>query len=172
MDDYPQLHPGERDMLERFLDEHRAGVLAKLDGLSDRAAGARLLPATGMTIGGVVKHLAHMEDLWFTHKLLGAPYPPPWVATGDDETWAWQSARDDSVDTLRALYEAACARSRAATVRFDDLDQRAAQPSFGQAPVSLRWMLLQMIRETAQHQGHLDLMLDAVGKAPRPHSGR
>ena len=39
-------------------------------------------------------------------------------------------------------------------------------PSFGKAPVSLRWMLVQMIRETAQHCGHLDLLLDAVRNRP------
>jgi uncharacterized damage-inducible protein DinB len=160
--DYPRLHPPERETLAQFLDQHRAMVLAALDGLSDETAAARLLPATGMTIGGIVKHLAHMEDLWFTRRLLGAAYPAPWKETGDDETWAWASAGDDSVATLRALYAAACDRSRAAVARFDDLGHRAALPSFGKAPVSLRWMLVQMIRETAQHCGHLDLLLDAA----------
>ena len=157
-----RLHPPERELFEQFLEEHRARTLAALDRLSDEAAAARLLPATGMTIGGIVKHLAHMEDLWFTHTLLGAAWPPPWEAVGDDETWAWESARHDPVETLRALYRSACERSRAAVARIDDLDRRAARPSFGRAPVSLRWMLLQMIRETAQHRGHLDLMLDVV----------
>lgn len=160
--DFPHLHPPERDTLEQFLEEHRDRTAAALDGLSDEVAAARLLPATGMTIGGIVKHLAHMEDLWFTRQLLGAGWPPPWDVAGDDETWAWVSARDDSVGELRALYGAACDRSRAAVARFGDLEARAALPSFGKAPVSLRWMMVQMIRETAQHRGHLDLMLDVV----------
>ncbi|MBU2666281.1 DinB family protein [Actinoplanes bogorensis] len=162
MADHPQLHPSERALLEQFLEEHRASTLSALDGLSDETAAARLLPATGMTIGGIVKHLAHMEDLWFTHKLLGAAWPPPWESTGGDETWAWESARHDPVQSLRELYRSACERSRIAAARFDDLDHRAARPSFGKAPVSLRWMLMQMIRETAQHRGHLDLILDVV----------
>ncbi|MCY1139811.1 DinB family protein [Actinoplanes sp. Pm04-4] len=160
--EFPQLHPPERETLNQFLDQHRAMVLASLDGVSDEAAGARLLPATDMTIGGIVKHLAHMEDLWFTHKLLGAAFPEPWTAVGSDETWAWASAPGDSVESLRHLYESACARSRAAVAGFGDLDRRAALPSFGKAPVSLRWMLVQMIRETAQHCGHLDLLRDAL----------
>ncbi|MGK5678157.1 DinB family protein [Actinoplanes sp. URMC 104] len=160
--DHPHLHPPERETLEQFLEEHRALVRAALDGLSDDVAAARLLPATDMTIGGIVKHLAHMEDLWFTHKLLGEAFPPPWEAVRGDETWAWESAGADTVASLRELYEAACARSRAAVARFDDLGHRAALPSFGKAPVSLRWMIVQMIRETAQHRGHLDLMLDVV----------
>lgn len=137
-------------------------VLAALDGVSDRVAGERLLPATDMTIGGIVKHLAHMEDLWFTHVLLGVDFPEPWTAVGTDETWAWASARDDSVEALRGLYESACERSRAAVAGFGRLDERAARPSFGKAPVSLRWMLVHMIRETAQHCGHLDLLRDTL----------
>ena len=146
-------------------------VLAALDGVGDQAAGARLLPATDMTIGGIVKHLAHMEDLWFTHTLLGASFPEPWTAVGQDETWAWSSASGDSVESLRGLYESACARSRSAVAGFGSLDERAALPSFGKAPVSLRWMLVQMIRETAQHCGHLDLLRDVLkptGQAPGP----
>ncbi|MCO8273282.1 DinB family protein [Actinoplanes sp. TRM 88003] len=160
--DFPQLHPPERETLTQFLDEHRAMVLAALDGVSDQVAGERLLPATDMTIGGIVKHLAHMEDLWFTYILLGADFPEPWTTVGTDETWAWTSARDDSVESLRTLYESACARSRAAVTGISSLDERAARPSFGKAPVSLRWMLAQMIRETAQHCGHLDLLRDTL----------
>ena len=160
-DEHPHLHPDERDTLLQFLDRHRTSVLATLDGLTDEAAAARLLPATDMTIGGVVKHLAHMEDLWFTHKLLGAGYPPPWTAVRDDEQWAWRSAAGDGVVALRRLYARACARSRAAVDGLG-LNARAALPSFGKAPVNLRWMLVQMIGETAQHRGHLDLMLDVL----------
>ncbi|MEV4345822.1 DUF664 domain-containing protein [Actinoplanes sp. NPDC049596] len=162
MSDFPQLHSSERDTLAYFLDQHRERTPAALDGLADADAAARLLPATDMTIGGIVKHLAHMEDLWFTHTLLGEPYPEPWASAPPGEEWAWRSAAGDSVAELRELYEAACARSRDAVSRFDDLDARAARPSFGKAPVSLRWLWAQMIRETAQHNGHLDLMLDVI----------
>ncbi|MEU8813458.1 DinB family protein [Actinoplanes sp. NPDC048796] len=163
----------ERDTLAQFLDQHREWTLAALDGLTEADAAARLLPATTMTIGGIVKHLAHMEDLWFTHKLLGEPYPEPWASAPPGEQWAWSSAADDSVDELRTLYTEACARSRAAVARIDDLDTRAALPSFGKAPVSLRWLWTQMIRETAQHRGHLDLMLDVIRarSTEKPSSG-
>ncbi|WP_250033268.1 mycothiol transferase [Paractinoplanes maris] len=167
MTNFPRLHPPERETLTQFLDEHRAMVLAALAGVGDEEAAARLLPATGMTIGGIVKHLAHMEDLWFTHTLLGAAYPEPWAAVGSDETWAWASAGHDSAGSLRELYAVACARSRAAVAGVDDLGRRAARSSFGKAPVSLRWMLVQMIRETAQHCGHLDLMLDVLRRGSR-----
>jgi len=154
------LRAAERETLERFLDEHRASVLRALDGLADVDARARRLPHTAMTIGGIVKHLAHMEDLWFTHKFAGREFPPPWP--GPDEEWAWRSAADDSTEELGRLYRLACERSRAVAAAHPGLDDLAALPSFGKGPVSLRWLHVHMIRETAQHRGHIDLMLDVV----------
>ncbi|MFF5294297.1 DinB family protein [Paractinoplanes globisporus] len=159
-DFYPRLRAGEREMLEQFLEQHRESILRALDGLDDADARRRLLPSTAMTIGGIVKHLAHMEDLWFTHKFAGRDYPPPWP--GGDEEWAWRSAAEDSVGELRALYAAACGRSRAVAAEHPSLDATAALPSFGKGPVSLRWLHIHLIRETAQHRGHVDTMLDVV----------
>jgi uncharacterized damage-inducible protein DinB len=160
---YPQLHANEWSTLDQFLDGYRRNVLGRLDRVTDVQASARLLAGTGMTIGGIVKHLAHMEDLWFTHKLLGRDLPEPWAsAPPGDEDWDFHSAAADPVGSLRELYRAACDRSRAAAAGFADLDRRAALISFGKAPVSLRWLLVHMISETAQHSGHLDLLMDAV----------
>jgi uncharacterized damage-inducible protein DinB len=154
------LRADERANLEQFLERHRAGVRRALDGLSDADAAARLLPHTGMTIGGIVKHLAQMEDLWFTWKFAGGGWPPPWPH-GEREEWAWESAAGDTVAELAALYDAACERSRAVTAgRL--LDEPAASASFGKGPASLRWIFVQMTAETAQHRGHLDLMLDVL----------
>ena len=154
------LRADERANLEQFLERHRTGVRKALDGLSEADAAARLLPYTDMTIGGIVKHLAQMEDLWFSWKFAGADWPSPWPH-GEREEWAWASAGADTVAELAALYDAACERSRAVTAgRL--LDEPAASASFGKGPASLRWILVQMTVETAQHQGHLDLMLDVL----------
>jgi hypothetical protein len=80
--DYPNVAADERTMLEQFLDYHRHGVLAALADVSDVDAGRELLPASRLTIGGIVKHLGHVEDLWFQQKLLGLPKPEPWASRG------------------------------------------------------------------------------------------
>lgn len=162
---YPPLSADETTTLTAFLDAHRAGVLSRLDRVTAGQAAARLLPGTAMTIGGIVKHLAQMEDLWFTHKLLGRDFPEPWASAPgapSDEEWAWSSAAGDSLGSLRALYTAACERSRAAVASAGDLDQRAALIAFRKGHVNLRWILVHMIGETAQHAGHLDLLMDAL----------
>ena len=161
---HPSLHADERSTLAASLDTHRADVVSRLDRVPPAHAAARLLPGTDMTIGGIVKHLAQMEDLWFTHKLLGRDFPPPWAAleSPSSEEWAWRSAASDSPASLRTLYAQACDRSRAAVASLDGLDDRAALISFGKDRVSLRWMLVHMISETAQHAGHLDVLMDAT----------
>jgi uncharacterized damage-inducible protein DinB len=159
---HPPLNADERTTLTAFLDFYRADVLSRLDRVTPAQASARLLAGTDMTIGGIVKHLAQMEDLWFTHKLLGLPYPAPWP--GGEETWAWSSAADDSLETLRGLYASACERSRAAVAARGSLDDRAALISFGRDRANLRRVLVHMIGETAQHAGHLDLLMDAAGQ--------
>ena len=123
-----------------------------------------MLEATDLTVGGVVKHLAWVEDLWFRAKLLGVDLPEPWASAplSDDRDWPFHSAQFDSVDYLVALYSAACERSRVVATRFDSLDAVAAVPSFGKGPVNLRWILIHMIDETACHVGHLDLLRDAI----------
>ncbi|MEJ1105925.1 MULTISPECIES: DinB family protein [unclassified Kribbella] len=164
MTGFPEVAVAERSMLEQFLDFHRAGVVRTLDGVTDEEAADRVLPATDLTVGGIVKHLAAMEDLWFSHKLLDAPSAEPWLSApfGQDPDWEFHSAADNSVTELRDLYLSACDASRGIVARLESLDVQAARASFGDKLVSLRWIYLHMIEETAQHRGHLDLLLDAI----------
>lgn len=88
----------------------------------------------------------------------------------DDPDWVFHSAKDQSVPELVTLYSPACEESRASAQQFDSLDATAAVPSFGKGPVSLRWVLVHMIDETARHAGHLDLLRDALDAAAQDGS--
>ena len=164
MVEHPDLQPeGERTALVQFLDQYRAITVAALVDVEWEAASTRLLPATDMTIAGIVKHLAWVEDRWFQGRLLGAAMPPPWNLPGtDDPDHAMRLAPGDSVDGIVELYSSACERSRAALAQCDSLGHVAAVPSFGKGPVNLRWILVHMIDETARHAGHLDLLRDCL----------
>jgi hypothetical protein len=160
---HPDLQPGdERTALVQRLDQYRAIAAAALVDLEWEEASTRLLPATDLTIAGIVKHLAWAEDRWFQGRLLGVPMPPPWDAPGaDDPDQAMRLAPDGTVAGIVQLYSAACSRSRSALARCA-LDHVAAVPSFGIGPVNLRWILVHMIEETARHAGHLDLLRDRL----------
>ena len=168
---WPDLQPAtERDSLEQHLDFCRAAAAARLEDLSDDQAATRPLPGSDLTIGGVIKHLAWVEDRWFTGKLLGRSLPEPWRSAplATQPGWPFESAGDDAAEGLLQLYGEACARSREVACRFESLDGVAAEPSFGMGPVTLRWLYVHMVQETAWHLGHLDLLRGGLGVPPGP----
>ena len=161
---HPDLRPGdERTALVQRLDRYRTIAAAALVDLGWEEASTRLLPATDLTIAGIVRHLAWAEDRWFQGRLLGVPMPAPWDAPGaDDPDQAMRLSPNDTVAGIGQLYPSACGRSRSARARCDSPDRVAAVPSFGIGPVNLRWILVHMIDETARHAGHLDLLRDCL----------
>ncbi|MFC4150552.1 DinB family protein [Micromonospora mangrovi] len=143
----------ERAVLDAFLDFHRGIVLRKVRGLSDADASRRLVPSL-TTLAGLLKHLALVEENWFP--LLFAPEPGEVHRTDEKGTTeGFTLDAGETVETLIAAYEAACARSREVAARFD-LDHVVPHPLLGE--VSLRWVLVHMVEETARHAGHADIL--------------
>ena len=162
----PPHDADEAGTLLAFLDFHRRTLLRKVDGL-DAEALRRPLPPSSMTLAGLVKHLAMVEDNWFTQFWLDEQVEPWSSADRDaDRDWEWHSAAHDEPAELLALWQAAVARSRrnvAAALGTGGLDQvsRRAHRGTGR-PTSLRWVLVHMIEEYARHNGHADLLREAV----------
>ena len=145
----------ERPMLEVWLDTYRDAVVDRITGLSEVDIRRRLVPSL-TTVGGVVKHLRWVETGWF-HLVLGA-------RTGDNRRahprdWEFTVQPGDTAASLVGEYRAACARSRevAAGVALDDV-----VPHHSMGSVSVRWVYLHMIEETARHAGHLDILREQV----------
>jgi hypothetical protein len=162
----PDLAADELTLLSQFLDFHRATLVNKVAGLSAEQLTTCAVPSSAITLGGMVKHLALVEDDWFQVKLLGRPDVEPWASApfDVDPDWDWHSAADDAPDDLLRLYDAACARSRAAVVEVGgDLDMlSAAADRLTGGKFSLRWIMIHMIEETARHNGHVDLLREAI----------
>jgi uncharacterized damage-inducible protein DinB len=153
-----------------FLDYQRATLAWKCEGLD--AAGFRAtVGMSSITLGGLLKHMALVEDSWFARALHGHDRRPPWdtVDWKADPDWDWHSAADDTPEQLLALWQEAVSRSRdlvaEALVFGGSLDVLAKQTwPDGTAP-SLRWIVVHMIEEYARHNGHADLIREAVDGA-------
>ena len=162
----PPVAAGEVDTLLGFLDYQRATFEWKTRGL-DGAGLAAVVGVSTMTLGGMLKHLALVEDLWFSRMLHGNDRAAPWdqVDWEADHDWDWHSAASDSPDELRALWSGAVERSRelvAAALASGGVDQPAKR-GWPEGPVpSLRWILCHMIEEYARHNGHADLLRESV----------
>jgi hypothetical protein len=91
-----------------FLDFLRGTIAWKCAGLDADGLRATVGPST-MTLGGVLKHLAYVEDDWSGRWVWGEARDAPWGAVDwqADPDWDWHSAADDAPEELRALWEAA-----------------------------------------------------------------
>lgn len=162
----PPLAGDEIATLLGFLDFQRATLEWKCAGLDAEGLRATTAAST-MTLGGLLKHLAYVEDHWCSRALHGNPPEPPWddVDWAADRDWEWSSAAGDPPEELWRLWRDAVSRSRDLVRRALDEDglERLAQPRRGDdRRPSLRWILIHLIEEYARHNGHADLLREAV----------
>ena len=162
----PPLAGDEAATAFGFLDYQRATLAWKCADLD--SAGLRAeVGDSQMTLGGLLKHMAYVEDHWFSRSLHGNDPAPPWdtVDWDADRDWEWHSAAEDSPEQLSTWWQEAVARSRnlTATAMADGGLDRPAERAWpdGRAP-TLRWIVLHMIEEYARHNGHADLLRESV----------
>ncbi len=158
----PETASGERTTLEQFLDYQRATLLHKTTGLSHAQMNYQL-PTSALSLAGLLKHLALVEDDWIQVRFFGRPEFEPWASAPWDENrdWEFHTAEQDDPDELRSLYSAACHRSQEATAA-SGLDELSVGASRQGQHWNLRWVLTHLVEETARHNGHADFLREAV----------
>jgi hypothetical protein len=162
----PSTTAGEVEMLLFALDRSRAQFAWKCGGL-DAAALHRAHPPSGMTLAGLLKHLALVEDEYAAVDIGGGPFPAPWNAVDWDAEpdWLWRSALQDSPAELYAMWSAAVQRFRDAIAKAlaeGGLDQPLKSTERAGEPPNLRRLLVDMHDEYARHVGHADLFREAI----------
>lgn len=162
----PPLAGTEAEHLVGALERLRTTFRWKADDL-DAAGLQTCIGASSLTIGGLLKHLAAVEDYIFTVKLRGEPIGAPWDAIGWDgnSDWDFTSAANDTPEQLYALWDGAVQRSRArldAAFADGGLDQLVHVSGPDGRHASLRRLLCDLIEEYGRHTGHTDLLREAV----------
>jgi hypothetical protein len=162
----PPLAGTELEHLVGALDRLRTTFRWKADDLD--AAGLRTrIGASSLTLGGLLKHLAFVEDFQSTVKLSGQAPGEPWNSVDWDAEpeWPFTSAAADSPDELYALWESAVERARArlgAAMADGGLDQLIHVSDDEGRHASLRRLVCDLIEEYGRHTGHADLLREAV----------
>ena len=162
----PPFAGSEVEHLTGALDRLRTTFRWKADGL-DATGLAGTVGASTLTLGGLLKHLALIEDYTTTVKLAGQPPGEPWQSADwdADPDWEFTSAADDEPAELYALWDGAVGRSRQ---RITDaladggLDQPVHVPAPDGTHASLRRLVCDLVEEYGRHTGHADLLREAV----------
>jgi uncharacterized damage-inducible protein DinB len=162
--DIPQV-ADELTTLTAFLEWMRATLRMKAGDLDAEQLRHRLAPST-MTLGGLVTHLAWVENWWFTEIFLGQAPPEPWsdLPWRTDKDAEWALAASMQPDDIWALWDREVGSARQVLAEAGGLDAIAAghrRRTPGE-PLSMRWIVVHMIEEYARHLGHADLIRESV----------
>jgi uncharacterized damage-inducible protein DinB len=149
----------ERETLGGFLDWYRAVVERKVDGLTLDQAKTMRTPS-GVSLLGVVNHLGWVERGWFREIFAGEDVET--VDSDGDNSAEFAIRTDDTVESVLAFYRNEVDHSRRLVGASDSLDALSARATRFGDHVSLRWILVHMLEETARHAGHLDLMRETI----------
>jgi len=158
------LTGAEKESLHASLRRHRDVVLWKLDGVADEDLRRSLTPS-GTNLLGLVKHLAAVEYGWFCETFGRETEPLPFDE--EDENADLRVEADESTEDIVDFYRRAVT---AADDVISELDLDDTGTSSAGETVSLRWVLIHMVEETARHAGHLDIVRELIDGATGDHA--
>ncbi|MBQ0827325.1 DinB family protein [Streptomyces tagetis] len=155
----------ERGALLSFLAEQRGGIRRSVLGLTEEQATSRP-SASELSLAGLVKHVAETEQTWIAR----ARQVPPAVHR-DESTWheSFRLTGGETVASQLAYWEEVAAETEAYVRGVPSLDDTFPLPKAPWFPpderVSVRWLCLHLIRETARHAGHADIIRESLDGA-------
>jgi hypothetical protein len=158
----PPLAGSEVEHLVAALERLRATFRWKADGLDAEQLQQRF-GASPLTIGGLLKHLAFVEDYSFVVKRTGGTLPGTWEGFRASEDWTFTSAVDHGPEELYDLWDSAVERSRRSL--GEALQQGLDQPvhlGWGGQHASLRRIVYDLVEEYGRHTGHADLIRESI----------
>ncbi|MFI2436527.1 DinB family protein [Streptomyces sp. NPDC018693] len=156
-----EAHGDERGALLSWLASERGAIRRTLLGLTQEQAASRP-SASELSLSGLLKHVAEAEQGWVAR----AKGEDPAIAR-DESNWheCFVLVGDETVEERLAYWEKVAAETEAfvrSVPSLDDTFPLPDQPWFPKERVSVRWMVLQLIREVTRHAGHADIIRESL----------
>lgn len=155
-------HGDARGALLAFLAEERGSIRRAVLALTDEQASSRP-SASELSLAGLIKHVAEVEQGWVAR----AKGEQPAVAR-NESNWdeCFRLVAGETVESQLAYWEKVAAETEAFIRSVPSLDDTFALPDQPWFPpegrVSMRWLCLHLIRETARHAGHADIIRESL----------
>jgi uncharacterized damage-inducible protein DinB len=160
-DGYPaRRNDPEREMLRDWLDWHRATLLGKCAGLDAARLAERSVPPSSLSLLGLVRHMSDTERGWVRQTFHGEQIPDLYYRS-DTPNADFGEADLAGAQEDFALYRAEC-RAVDAVLDGAKLDDTF---TFNEQTISVRWMWQHLVEEYARHNGHADLIRQAIDGA-------
>jgi hypothetical protein len=155
--DSPEIYAAPIEtQLWTFIGQYRELLPATVDGLTEEEARRRLVPSM-TTLLGLVKHAAMVERVWFEEAPTGLSRLELGIPLTPDESFALEDT--DTIASVRASYAATV---RASAERMQGIGLDDSLPGNRRGPLPLRWILLHVLREYAQHLGHAEILREQI----------
>jgi uncharacterized damage-inducible protein DinB len=155
----PPLVAQEREMLDAWLDYHRATLAVKCEGLTDDQLRARAVPPSSLSLLGLVRHMGEVERSWF-RRVLGGEQAPPRYYSDENPDGDFDDVAGAGVAEAFGYWRDECAHARERAAAAPSLDVTGTGRR-GET-YSLRWIMVHMIEEYARHNGHADLLRERI----------
>ena len=152
----------ERPMLEGWLDYHRQTLLMKCAGLTAEQLKTPSVEPSGLTLLGLVRHMAEVERWWFRVRAAGEDVGGLY-GTDEDPDGDFNGAADADAEADFATFaaEVEAARAAAAGLSLDRTFERRRRDGSSDE-FNVRWVYIHMIEEYARHNGHADLIRERI----------
>ena len=159
----PPLVAQEREMLEAWLDFQRDTLALKCDGLTGDQLRERAVPPSSLSLLGLVRHMADVERVWFRHRIAGEDIQAIyWSDASPDGDFDGLDPAGAEADFATYAAEVEAARAVLAARDYDDTFELRRSDGNGVVAVDIRALVLHMIEEYARHNGHADLLREAI----------
>ena len=159
-EDDPRIESGpadERATLIEYLRNYRLTLEMKCAGLDAAGMAARSVPPSNMSLLGLVRHLAGVEQHWFRIDMAGQDVTRLYRSGEDrDEDFNGASTDPDVVAEAWSTWRAEVAFAEEYVADAPDMGL------IGKGGNNLRDILVHMIEEYARHMGHADLLRERI----------
>ncbi|HWE70753.1 MAG TPA: DinB family protein, partial [Acidimicrobiales bacterium] len=147
----------DRPILESYLAWQRTTLLHICAGLTGEELARRPVASSNLSLLGLVRHLAKVERIWFRQRAAAEAVEPMFDASlGEDSDFDDADPAQAEHDFRRLQDEWRSADQAVAPMAFDDTFE------VGGEAFSLRMVYVHMIGEYARHNGHADLLRQAI----------